>query len=367
MALNDLTPQLRTRLSRVERAVGLFVSFAVVLLIAGFLYYLYHTAQRKGWFLHKVPYFTFIQTASGLKVGDPVKMMGFEVGEITEIEATPPDDWFVQYHYNVFVQFKIREPYYGYIWTDSVVKVTPGDLWGNRELSVTKGVMGEKTVQVSESDEPVEFRNPDQNAEKIWLALEPGSKGFLIDSDESPALTERLEVIANKVEKALPGLLSLTNQVATMASNGNTLFLNLNSMVSNTQPIVANLSHITSQIKNPSGGLGEWLFPTNLNRELNLTLTQTRDSLQVANEDLSRVSDRISVALTEISNLASNLNAQVQANSNILSEISRVVVSAHELAQGLKRHWFLRSAFDEEVKVPERVDPKGGAQRLQSR
>ena len=50
MALQDLTPQLRTRLNRMERAVGWFVLVAAVLLLAGFGYYLRNTAQRKGWF-----------------------------------------------------------------------------------------------------------------------------------------------------------------------------------------------------------------------------------------------------------------------------------------------------------------------------
>ena len=50
MALQDLTPQLRTRLSRMERAVGGFVFLAAALLLFGFGYYIYHTAQRKGWF-----------------------------------------------------------------------------------------------------------------------------------------------------------------------------------------------------------------------------------------------------------------------------------------------------------------------------
>ena len=35
MALQDLTPQLRTRLSRMERAVGWFVFLATVLLLVG--------------------------------------------------------------------------------------------------------------------------------------------------------------------------------------------------------------------------------------------------------------------------------------------------------------------------------------------
>jgi hypothetical protein len=36
MALQDLTPQLRTRLSRMERAVGWFVFVATALLLFGF-------------------------------------------------------------------------------------------------------------------------------------------------------------------------------------------------------------------------------------------------------------------------------------------------------------------------------------------
>jgi hypothetical protein len=48
MALQDLTPQLRTRLSRMERAVGWFVVLATALLFFGFGYYVYETANRKG-------------------------------------------------------------------------------------------------------------------------------------------------------------------------------------------------------------------------------------------------------------------------------------------------------------------------------
>jgi len=47
----------------------------------------YNTAQRKGWFKIKAPFFTFTDRATGLKVGDPVNMMGFDVGRITEITA----------------------------------------------------------------------------------------------------------------------------------------------------------------------------------------------------------------------------------------------------------------------------------------
>ena len=126
MPVQDLTPQLRTRLSRVERAVGWFVMLATVLLLAGFGYYVYHVAQRKGWFLVKAKYFTLVDTAAGLHVGDAVKLMGFDVGWITDIETQPFDDPL----FNVYVEFIVKEPYYGYIWTESRAKVVTADLLG---------------------------------------------------------------------------------------------------------------------------------------------------------------------------------------------------------------------------------------------
>ena len=91
MALQDLTPQLRTRLSRMERAVGWFVALAMVLLVLGFAYYVYHTAESKGWFLTKAPYYTFTDRATGLKLGDPVMLMGLAVGQITRMVPMAPD------------------------------------------------------------------------------------------------------------------------------------------------------------------------------------------------------------------------------------------------------------------------------------
>ena len=92
MALQDLTPQLRTRLSRMERAVGWFVFLATALLLFGFGYYIYHTAERKGWFKIKAPFHTYVQSSAGLNVGDPVYMMGFPVGQITSVQPMPPCD-----------------------------------------------------------------------------------------------------------------------------------------------------------------------------------------------------------------------------------------------------------------------------------
>ena len=110
MALQDLTPQLRTRLNRMERAVGWFMFIATGLLLFGFGYYIYSTAQRNGWFKLKAPYYTYANNANGIKVGDPVMLLGFPAGRVLEIEPMPARGKPGSEH-EVFISFEIVEPF----------------------------------------------------------------------------------------------------------------------------------------------------------------------------------------------------------------------------------------------------------------
>src|SRR5580698_4382715 len=140
MPLQDLTPELRTRLSRVERTVGWFVIVATIILLAGFAYYIYDTAQKRGWFLTKINYATALNDFSGFKIGDPVKIMGFPAGEITTFSLNAPEK-----PRGIKIFFSIKEPYYNYIWYDSVVSIK-SDLLGDRYLEISKGQHGVPTV-----------------------------------------------------------------------------------------------------------------------------------------------------------------------------------------------------------------------------
>jgi ABC-type transporter Mla subunit MlaD len=127
--------------------VGWFVFLATLLLIAGFAYYLYHAAERKGWFLIKARFYTYVNKADGINVGDPVTLMGFQVGEVTDIAAMPP-----RTQHNVRIDFVINQmnrsgatpvPYYSYVWNQgSVVKLNSSDFLGKRSLEVTRGSSG---------------------------------------------------------------------------------------------------------------------------------------------------------------------------------------------------------------------------------
>lgn len=351
MPLQDLTPQLRTRLSRVERWVGVFVLLATLLMLFGLGYYIHQVAKRRGWFLQNAPYHTYVQSATGLKVGDPVRMMGFDVGEITIIEAMEPKDWF-----NVYVQFQIKEPYYGYLWTDSRVRVGSKDLLGGRYLEVTKGSWGAATVLTGTNNNQIigllDFKVktninhvPITASELRYVAPTNGAKGYWLNMDESPALTERLEKVVDIVELALPDFLSLTNDLKSAITSVANLVRHTDQLLLSAQPVVTNLHAITENLRRPEGALGEWLLSPELRWQVGQTLTSANATLVTTRQGVDTLSSNLVVSLQHLASLTSNLNAQVQANNLILSDISTLIIDTDAMVQGLKRHWLLKGAF----------------------
>jgi len=344
MPLQDLTPQLRTRLRRVEKLVGLFVAVATVLLLSGFAYYIYHTAERKGWFVPKALYHTYVFSAEGLTEGDPVIMMGFSVGKITTIEAQPPESY-----YPVFVQFEIQKPYYGYIWEDSKLKIAAADFLGRRQIEITKGYAGMPTVQEKEG------RVAGLLAKDSYVSPEKLVTGIYMAPAEEPALTERAEKLVAQVETALPNILALTNQldstlhhVADLTSNAAALTANANTLAIDARPIVTNIVAITDTLKNPRGSLGEWVIPSDINKQLQTTIGSANMTVTNMNAQLTGLLANLNLSLVNLANITSNLNTQVQANDQILSEISSLVIETDTMLQGLKRHWLLKGAFPAE-------------------
>jgi ABC-type transporter Mla subunit MlaD len=323
----------------VERAVGLFVALAALLLLAGFAYYLHHTATRKGWFLQKVPYYVYLRDATGLKPGDPVKMMGFDIGHIMQVTPMPPTEWFVTNHYNVFVQFDVIEPNFGYIWTDSTVKINSSDFLGNRLIEVVKGQTGGGTVMERDGRITELWSEQETNP---WVPLTAESKGVWLQAEESPAVAERVDRLFQVVQAALP---SFTNQLGQVLSGSAEAMSNFNLLAVSARPITTNLAEITVHLREPDGALGRWLFPTNFNDQLGTTLMAATNTLTGIDTNLLAVVEKLTVSLDNLANITSNLNRQVRSNSNILSQISTAVVNSDELVQALKHHWFLKGAF----------------------
>lgn len=347
MPANDLTPQLRTRLLGVERAVGIFLLAAAALLVVALVAYVRNTSKRKGWLLQKVPFYFYAKEATGLKPGDPVRFLGRDIGTIRLIETTPAEPWFLENNYNVFVKLDIWEPYWGYIWSDSQARILPGDFFGKRVVEITRGETGQVTVV--EAPDLDGFRILNDQKPDDYVPLGETKSGVWLQSEESIPLTDQLDAIVGTVRQALPGL---TNRLATALDQTALAVSNANLMITDTRPAITNLTRFTAQMNDGPGAIGRLLLPPDLLAGLTNTLTSADGTLTnataftaAARGELTNLTARLTLTLDNLASLTSNLNAQVGANSLILSEISSVVVNADDLVQGLKRNWLLRGAF----------------------
>jgi hypothetical protein len=408
MPLQDLTPQLRTRLNKVERAVGWFVFLATALLLFGFGYYIYHTAEHKGWFKTKAHFKTYLQSSSGLKIGDPVYMMGFPVGEITGVNPLGP-----RAPHNVEVAFNMVDDKFRYIWSQgSYVKVNASIL-GTTQLEVTRATNGfalcltQPVVQKSipeleelvatqpgqwqlsqfvfdaqsnvvfqpyqpydgltlsnlqllaslnlESNSVYAFNNQSKSHKRIVAVWREDLKRYeavphkqteLVElpAAEAVPVNERLEQVMNQVETALPNLLAITNKLFAVLDRAVEATSNLNIAVTAAQPMITNFTFISDGLRAP-GGLSVWALGTNGDAQIQTALTNVNQLIVGVNTNLDELTREVGLTLINVANITSNLNVQVQANSNLLGGISKTVMDTDDMIQGLKRHWLLRSAF----------------------
>jgi MlaD protein len=407
MALQDLTPQLRTRLSRTERAVGWFVFLATALLLFGFGYYIYHTAVRRGWFVIKAPFHVYVQSSAGLNVGDPVYMMGFAVGQITQVVPLPPYD-----AHNVRVEFNVLDPYFRRIWLGgSYVKVNAADFLGKRQLEVTRGTNGPaicvtqpgvwKTIPELEQLVALEtnhwqlyqdvfdarsnlvfgvYTMLDASNLKVLAGMHlPTNSVFAYDNTvnrnrivaswdnrvrryvnftptretawlravETPPVSDQLQAMVSQVQQALPNVFALTNKIIIVLDNAANATSNLNVTLAETRPTLKNLAGITTNLAVVTAQLREPGSPLVWALGTNGN-AQLQGSLTNLNALLGHTDTNFAALLINLGNITSNLNAQVQANSNMLSGISKTVVDADDFVQGLKRFWLFRSTFRKE-------------------
>ena len=404
MPLQDLTPQLRTRLNKVERAVGWFVFIAAALLLFGFGYYIYHTAEHKGWFKIKAPFHIYVQSSTGLNVGDPVVMMGFAIGNITKVDPQEP-----YAKYNVKVEFEVVDPYFRRIWRDgSYVKVNAADFLGKRQLEVTRGTNGPaicvtqpgtwKTIPelqqliTPENDRwqlyqdvldaqsnlvygaytMLTISNVQRIAElplntngvfvydnkvnhnrivaswdnrpRRYVNFEAKTDTAWLRASETAPIGDQLQAMVSQVQAALPNILAMTNKLFAVLDNAANATSNLNTTIVAAQPMVTNFALISGQLREP-GGLTTWALGTNGDLQVQTALTNANTLLVSVDTNLNQLTAQIGLTLENVANITSNLNVQVQANSNMLGGISKTVMDADDLMQGLKRHWLLRSAF----------------------
>ncbi len=367
MALRDLNPELRKHLSRSEKAVGIFIALTAFIFVAAFGLHTWRTVMARGWMDEKIFYTTSIDDATGIQVGDPVKLMGFDVGEVTKVIPNEPSAWF-----NVTIEFYVKRGdynYHGYIWNDSQATVNSLNLLGTRYIELRKGEDGIPTVKeengvitgmlvesrftamkIEQSERWTNEARSSRLAElgienmeweaaaKEFSLQEPTLKDLVIFSlltpqeqeslydpiteesrfwlkpDETLALGDRLEGVAKTIENTLPKIFVMTNQVNRILDNSVMATSNLNNTISTAQTAVSNLTAITSQLTGKKGALGDWLLPEAINTNIVTILSTATGTLTNANETVAAAR----LTFTNANTTLKNLDAVLVGASNVV-------------------------------------------------
>src|SRR5947208_9627017 len=118
-------------------------------------------------------------------------------------------------------------------------------------------------------------------------------KGYWIEAVEPPPLSDRLETVVNTVETALPGFLSLTNKLARVLTNADSVVIHSDELLVSAKPVLTNLAQITANLSGPKGSLGEWLLPSNINKNLELTLGSANSTLNSTRTNVDLISSNL--------------------------------------------------------------------------
>lgn len=353
--MQDLTPQIRTRLRRVEWLVLAFLIGTGLLVLLALGWWLKTTGDARGWFVLEVPYYTYLEDAGTIREGTPVKMMGFTIGKVDRVITAEDNGYNRSRKFNVFVHFLVREPFFGYIHTDSTSRLGGAgiELLGGSWLELTRAEgLGVPTVLITNTTALVlndRFGHAAPSTERTnqFLNYRPFRRrdnGYFITTETSISLMNNAEASAAILRNALPGL---TNQLAEILND-------IHGLVADLRPSLTK-----------AGGMGDLLIPTNLTSRLALTLddlhglqerlapvmTNANQTLLVAQEtsrDLKPLFSDVQGAVTNIQGLVTALQQQV-TSTNLLGNVSRLADKAALLADTtdtlMRRHWLFRSAF----------------------
>ncbi len=353
--MHDLTPQIRTRLRRVEWLVLAFLVGTGLLFLTALGWWLKTTGDSRGWFVIEVPYYTYLENAGAIREGTPVKMMGFTIGKVDSVTTAEDNPYNRSMRFNVYVHFLVREPYYGYIHSDSICRLggTGVDLLGGSWLELTRAEgRGIPTVVTSNAipevlNDQFAYKAPSAERTNKYLVYRPFKRrdsGYFMATVQSVSLMDNAEDTVALVREALPGL---TNAIASILGD-------LRGITADLRPALAR-----------PGGLGELVIPTNIVRGLETTLNdlhRTQENLQpvmtnagvtlaMATEtarELKPLFLQVQGAVSNVQALVVSLESQV-TSTNLVGNFSRLADKAALLADTtdtlMRHHWLFRSAF----------------------
>ncbi len=314
-----------------DQIVGVFVLTA----IAGLAAILILIGANQRWFAKNYMYWSKFSSAIGLNVGTPVKLRGFEIGQVKSISLSADN--------TVNIEFYVYDTYYEKITPNSVMEISSNPLGLGGGLLFHIGKAG--------GDPLPEFSyipslDTDEGKALVREGLVDLPKGediinsLLAKADESLfSLNQLIVSLDNAVSGESSGPLGeiLTNMAVTTDE--------LNALLVDLQAIASHVEKTSAAFEDPTG--------------LVKTLLDPRGSVATLLDDDNRLYDQIAATVEELSAIVSELvEFSVYLNSSQpqitgLLEKGRVTLDqSNAVLEALKNNPLLRGGVPEQAVQP---------------
>ena len=260
----------------VEKKVGIF--FVAGLIVLGVML---EIGEKWNPFDKKVSYRTYLTSITGLKVGDPVRLSGVDVGKISTI--TILDDK-IQIDFDVKPGTKIR--------TDSVAGLRLTNLLGGQFLGISFGSPTAPLLEPGGTVQGKDVANIDVIVDNV-SDLTKDAKKFIEELNRNQnEVMHKISGILDDNRGNLRDSIANLNSITTKFDRGDgslALLLNDKALYNNTNDVTVYLKDITGKISRGEGSVGKLVNDDAFYNDAKVAMADIRDSMKDVKDIASKI------------------------------------------------------------------------------
>lgn len=267
------------------------------------------SAWRQGWFTPMTHVFVELPGASGVQIGTPVRLKGFKIGDVNDIELDP--------QLNVRARLRIVSERMPLLGQDASARF-------GRD-----GPIGGKFIELLPGD-----RAGARLAQGAMLPMDVGNELEDVMGTVKVAV-EKLAVAIGKMEPILDDTKKLTGEAAEMRkdirSSVTTVLANMEAMSGQLKSMGNSAGNVAQRLDKDSVALMQDM--SKITGQAEAAAVSARNSLAVLEKDMPPTLDKVKEALTSVQSSAENVRLITQDVRQMVTEIKGDVPPAVRAAR----------------------------------
>jgi phospholipid/cholesterol/gamma-HCH transport system substrate-binding protein len=349
---------MKFRVKYADRIVGLFIVLAAFVLCAG----IFFIGANQRWFAKDYRFTTHFKSASGLSVGMPLQMKGFQVGKITRMELNANN--------LVDVDFVVYDTYYEKAKTNSLIDFVTSPIGLGSQLLFYPGKGDElltegSYVPAADSDEGrriidnglVDMPPRDDTITRLIASVGPvldnvnravsslnrtlTDANLALEGKGGGPLAQILVSTSGTVSNVNGAVTNVNNVVSDVGSRANTVLDKASDIEDSLNSISTNVEQMTAAMRDPTG--------------LATRLIDPKGSIKTILDDQNALYNSILASVTSaqasIKNLqamTSSLNAEMPTLAATITQTQAAIRQAQDVLEGLKNNPLLRGGIPQQ-------------------